>query len=177
MRLAISLEAHGFLAHQPDGSYRLDAEVLRLGSIYQQSFRLEAHVMPVLEALVAATGESASFYIRRGEQRLCLFRVDSPHPLRMHVRQGDMLPMDGSAIAQVLRAFGAVPLPAGRGKAGPAALHRRRERSAHRRHGHAGVRPRRGLRRCAVAHGTDHPTDARGRRGSGGHAAGRRKRI
>ncbi len=109
MRLAVSLEAHGFLAHQPDGSYRLDAEVLRLGSVYQQSFRLEARVRPVLEALVAATGESASFYILRGDRRQCLFRVDSPQPLRLHVQQGDLLPMDGSAIAQVLRAFGAVP--------------------------------------------------------------------
>src|SRR3712207_7411437 len=40
-----------------------------------------------------------------------LFRVDSPHPLRLHVRQGDLLPMDGSAIAQVLRAFGTAPPP------------------------------------------------------------------
>ena len=112
MRLAVSLEAQGFLAHQPDGSYRLGAEVLRLGSIYQQSFRLEAHVIPVLEALVAATGESASFYIRHGDHRQCLFRVDSPQPLRLHVRQGDLLPMDDSAIAQVLRAFGTAPPPA-----------------------------------------------------------------
>ncbi|WP_431282667.1 IclR family transcriptional regulator [Humitalea sp. 24SJ18S-53] len=111
MRLAISLEACGFLAHLPDGSYRLDAEVLRLGGIYQQSFRLEPHVMRVLEALVAATGESASFYIRRGAYRQCLFRVDSPHMLRLHVREGDLLPMDSSGIAQVLRIFGAVPLP------------------------------------------------------------------
>jgi DNA-binding IclR family transcriptional regulator len=112
MRLAISLEQHGYLAHLPDGSYRLDAEVLRLGALYQQSFRLEAHVMPVLEALVAQLGESAAFYIRRGEHRLCLFRMDSPHLLRMHVRQGDMLPLDNSGIAQVLRTFGAVPVPA-----------------------------------------------------------------
>ena len=116
MRLAISLEEYGFLAHQADGSYRLDAEVMRLGSIYQQAFRLETHVMPALEALVDKTGESASFYIQRGNERLCLFRVDSPHRLRLVVRQGDMLPMDGSAIAQVLRTFGAVPLPASAAK-------------------------------------------------------------
>lgn len=113
MRLAISLEAQGFLAREPDGSYRLDAEVLRLATVYTQSFRLEAHVMPALEALVAATGETASFYVRRGEQRLCLFRVDSPQRLRLHVAVGDALPLDGSAIAQVLRAFAAPPWPAG----------------------------------------------------------------
>lgn len=112
MRLAISLEAHGFLAREDDGSYRLDAEVLRLGTIYTQSFRLEAHVMPVLEELVARTGETAAFYVRRGEQRICLFRVDSPHLLRMHVRVGDALPLDSSGIAQVLRAFSPRPLPA-----------------------------------------------------------------
>ena len=112
MRLAISLEEHGFLAREDDGSYRLDAEVLRLGTVYSQSFRLESHVMPVLEELVARTGETAAFYVRRGEQRLCLFRVDSPHLLRLHVRVGDALPLDNSAIAQVLRAFSPRPLPA-----------------------------------------------------------------
>ncbi len=112
MRLAISPEEHGCLAREDDGSYRLDAEVLRLGTIYTQSFRLEAHVMPMLEELVARTGETAAFDVRRGEQRLCLFRVDSPHLLRMHVRVSDWLPLDSSAIAQVLRAFTPRPLPA-----------------------------------------------------------------
>jgi DNA-binding IclR family transcriptional regulator len=91
MRLAISLEEHGYLAREHDSSYRLDAEVL--------------------DELVARTGESAAFYVRRGEQRLCLFRVDSPHLLRLHVRIGDALPLDSSSIAQVLRAFAPRPLP------------------------------------------------------------------
>jgi DNA-binding IclR family transcriptional regulator len=112
MRLAVTLERRGFLAREGDGAYRLDAEVLRLGTAYTQSFRLEAHVIPVLEELVARTGETASFYVRRGERRLCLFRADSPHLLRMHVQVGDALPLDGSAIAQVLRAFAPRPLPA-----------------------------------------------------------------
>lgn len=105
MRLAVTMEEHGYLIRLPDGSYRLGAELFRLGSVYQQSFRVEAHVMPALERLVAATSESASFYVRSGQERLCLFRVDSPHVLRLHVRQGDMRPMDDSATAQVLRIF------------------------------------------------------------------------
>ncbi|MCG7363623.1 helix-turn-helix domain-containing protein [Roseomonas sp. ACRSG] len=110
MRIAVSLEAAGYLS-RTEGGYRLGAELLRLGMVYQHSFRLEAHVMPVLEHLVAATGESAAFYIRDGEARQCLFRVESPHRLRLHVRQGDLLPMDMSAIAQVLRIFTTTPLP------------------------------------------------------------------
>ncbi len=111
MRLALTLEEHGFLTRLADGSYRLGAELFRLGSVYQQSFRVEAHVMPALEALVAETGESAAFYVQDRMHRLCLFRVDSPHPLRLHVRQGDRLPMDTSSIARILRLFGATPLP------------------------------------------------------------------
>ena len=80
--------------------------------IYQQSFSLEKFVVPVLEELVARSNETASFYIRRGEQRLCLFRVETPHLLRLHIQQGDMLPMDSSATAQVLRIFGMQPIPA-----------------------------------------------------------------
>ena len=50
--------------------------------------------------------------MRRGDQRQCLFPCRTPHLLRLHVREGDMLPMDASATAQVLRVFGPRPLPA-----------------------------------------------------------------
>ncbi len=105
MRLCVSLERFGLIERIQDGRYRLGTEVARLGSVYLQSFALEAHVMPALEKLVAISGETGSFYIRRGDQRLCLFRADSPSPLRMHVRPGDLRPMDQSSIAQVLRIF------------------------------------------------------------------------
>ena len=94
MRLAVSLERYGLLVRLHDGSYQLDAEVLRLGVAYQQSFRLEKFVLPALEDFVARYSETTSFYVRRGEQRQCLFRVKSPHLLRLHIHQGDMLPMD-----------------------------------------------------------------------------------
>jgi DNA-binding IclR family transcriptional regulator len=105
LRLAISLEQAGLIKRLDDGAYRLDAEVLRLASIYQDQIDLESLVVPVLRQLMEETQESASFYIRRGEQRMCLFRVDSPHRLRLHIRPGDLLSMDESAIAQVLRTF------------------------------------------------------------------------
>jgi len=105
LRLAISLDQCGLLKRLDDGGYRLDAEVLRLAAVYQDQLDLEALISPILKQLVDMTQETASFYIRRGEQRMCLFRVDSPHRLRLHVRPGDLLPMDESAIAQVLRAF------------------------------------------------------------------------
>lgn len=113
MRLCISLEKFDLIERLGDGRYRLGVEAARIGSVYQQSYAMEDRIMPVLERLAAASEETASFYIRRGNQRLCLFRVDSPHPLRMNVRPGDMRPMDESAIAQVLSRFGDRASPAG----------------------------------------------------------------
>ena len=45
MRLAVSLEQYRLLARLPDGSYRLDAETLRLGTAYQQAFNLSDHAV------------------------------------------------------------------------------------------------------------------------------------
>lgn len=65
LRLALSLQQYRLLARLPDGSYRLDAETLRLGTAYQQAFRLADHVVPVLEQLAAKNGETTSFYVRK----------------------------------------------------------------------------------------------------------------
>jgi DNA-binding IclR family transcriptional regulator len=105
MRMAISLENAGLILRLEDGSYQLDAEILRLGSVYQQSFDLESHVMPVLRTLVREFDETAAFYVKRGNQRLCLYRVDSRHLMREHIRPGDHRPMDHSATATVLKTF------------------------------------------------------------------------
>lgn len=109
LRLALSLQQYRLLARLPDGSYRLDAETLRLGTAYQQAFRLADHVMPVLEQLTAKTDETTSFYVRNGEDRLCLFRVETTNRIRMTVQPGDTRPMDKSAIAQTLRRYESGP--------------------------------------------------------------------
>jgi len=76
-----------------------------LSAVRAARFSLEAEVMPVLRELVALTGESAAFHVREGDDRLCLYRVDSPQLLRDHTRAGDLLPMDKGAGGRVLMAF------------------------------------------------------------------------
>lgn len=98
LRLLASLEHARLLLRRADGRYALGPEVARLHGLYSAAFSLEAVVMPVLQALVAATGESAAYHVRQpqgeGWARLCLYRVDSPQVLRDHVRAGDLLPAD-----------------------------------------------------------------------------------
>ncbi|MEP6655959.1 MAG: IclR family transcriptional regulator, partial [Betaproteobacteria bacterium] len=105
LRLLASLEHARLVQRRPDGKYGLGPEVARLHGIYTASFELEALVMPALRALVEATGESAAFHVRQAQQRLCLYRVDSPHPLRDHTRAGDLLPLDRGAGGRLLQAF------------------------------------------------------------------------
>ncbi|MDC6167394.1 IclR family transcriptional regulator [Paucibacter sp. XJ19-41] len=105
LRLLASLEHGRLLQRQADGAYALGPELARLQSIRAAGFSLEAEVMPVLRALVARTRESAALHVRQGEQRLCLYRVDSPQPLRDHLSAGDLLPLDRGAGGRVLLAF------------------------------------------------------------------------
>ena len=105
LRLLASLQQFGFMQRDAEGRYRLGPELARLASLYTGSFSLEAAVMPVLHALVEQTRESAALHVRQGEQRLCLYRVDSPQPIRDHIRAGDLLPLDRGAGGRVLMAF------------------------------------------------------------------------
>ena len=111
LRLLASL-AHGRLVQRTaDGQWALGPEVARLAALYSASFSLEAVVLPEMQALVQRTQESVSFHVRQGEQRLVLFRVDSPHLLRDHVRAGDVLPLDRGAGGRVLMACAGAPGP------------------------------------------------------------------
>lgn len=105
LRLLASLEHARLLRRQADGAYSLGAEVARLHAVYAAAFSLEPVVLPALRELVARTRESAAFHVRQGEQRLCLYRVDSPQPVRDHIRCGDLLPLDRGAGGRVLMAF------------------------------------------------------------------------
>lgn len=104
MRLMVSLENHGFVTRMADGRYQLASEVMRLNTVYQEALDLERHVMPRLHLLSEQSGETASFYVRHGAYRMCQYRVNSSHRLRLNLQPGDMRPMDEAAGAQALRA-------------------------------------------------------------------------
>lgn len=109
LRLLASLEHARLVQRLADGRYGLGPAVARLHGLYAASFSLDRVVLPALRSLVAATGESAAYHVRQGEGgaavRLCQFRVDSPHPVRDHIRAGDVLPLGRGTGGRVLVAF------------------------------------------------------------------------
>jgi DNA-binding IclR family transcriptional regulator len=106
LRLLASLEHAKLIQQIADGRYGVGAEIARLHAVYSQSFSLQGLVMPILHSLVARTRESAAYHVRQGDQRLCLYRVDSPQPVRDNIRVGDLLPLDRGAGGRLLTAFG-----------------------------------------------------------------------
>jgi len=109
LRLIASLEHAGLLQRLETGGYALGSEVARLSALYSAAFSLDRVVPQVLRELVALTGESAAYHVLRGQGkdrvRLCQYRVDSPHPVRDHIRAGDVLPADRGTGGRVLMAF------------------------------------------------------------------------
>jgi DNA-binding IclR family transcriptional regulator len=102
LRLLVSLERSGYVVRLSDGRYQLGAKLMQLGATYRSNFRLDQHVLPVLEQLAAETRESAAFHIREGGHRLMLFRVESPQAVRDAPRPAMLIPLDETSTGHVL---------------------------------------------------------------------------
>src|SRR5690554_4192877 len=106
LRLATSLVRARYLRRLEDGDFALGPALLRLGELYQASFDLEQVVMAALRRLVRETGESAAYYVRDGQDRVCLYRVASTaHRVLHYVTPGTRFPIGTGASGRILRAF------------------------------------------------------------------------
>jgi DNA-binding IclR family transcriptional regulator len=105
LRMLASLQHAGLVLRLADSTYALGPTVDRLQRVRAGSVPTDALVLPVLRDLANLTGESASYYVRQGDQRLCKFRVDSPRPVRDHLQVGTLLPLDRGAGGRVLCAY------------------------------------------------------------------------
>ena len=105
LRIARTMAATRYLVQLDNGSWRLGPGAGWLGARYQTVFGQTASIEPVLRDLSRVTGESAAFYVREGNSRICVVRVDGPQTIRHHVRVGEILPVNRGAIGRVLLAF------------------------------------------------------------------------
>jgi len=105
LRLARTLAHLGFMVQSEDGQWRLGPAAGWLGARYQAGFDINNVVEPTLRDLSHATHESASFYVREGQERACISRVEGPQSVRHHVRIGMRLPLNLGAPGRVILAF------------------------------------------------------------------------
>ncbi|MEQ1516491.1 MAG: IclR family transcriptional regulator [Usitatibacteraceae bacterium] len=109
LRLARTLAQRGYLTQVVSGGWRLGPATGWLGARYQMSFDRAAQVEPVLRELSQATGESAAFYVREGDRRVCIARVDGNQSIRHHARMGEAIILSRGAPGRVLLAFSGEP--------------------------------------------------------------------
>jgi DNA-binding IclR family transcriptional regulator len=101
-RLGSALEEHGLLCRD-EGRWALGPVLARWGEAAGSGPPLVVAARPALEALRDATGESVQLYVRRGDRRLCLLALESPHSLRTIVPVGAVLPLERGSAGRVLR--------------------------------------------------------------------------
>jgi DNA-binding IclR family transcriptional regulator len=105
LRLAVSLEKFGYLHRDADKQFRLGPSLWRLGANYQSNFDLAEYVRPVLKAVCDAVGETAAFYIRDGDKRICLYRHNASRVVRSHLDEGSETTLERGASARILMAY------------------------------------------------------------------------
>ena len=116
LRLLSSLERAAMVVRRRDDKYELGPLAFRLSHAYDRNLQINERVRSTLESLVAQGTESASFHTAyNDEYRLCLLRVDSNHSTLDSVKQGDLLPADRGAPADIINRFsndsGGQPIP------------------------------------------------------------------
>ncbi|MEY2684823.1 MAG: HTH-type transcriptional regulator KipR [Pseudomonadota bacterium] len=109
LRLARTLAQSDYMVQREEGQWRLGPAAGWLGARYQAGFDINNVVEPTLRELSKTTQESASFYVREGDERACIARVEGPQSVRHHVRIGMRLPLNLGAPGQVILAFSGEP--------------------------------------------------------------------
>ncbi len=106
LRLLNTFIEYGYVQRGVDGRYSPGHNLLRLGALYRATFDLGARVQPVLRRVMEETGESVAFYIREGDQRVCLYRENVARDVRYVFEIGTRAPLiEGGSASHVLRAF------------------------------------------------------------------------
>ena len=84
-RLLESLASAGLTERDPSGRWLLGPELHFLGLAAASRYDVTSLAQPVVRRLSVATGESAFFSARRGDETICLVREDGSFPIRSHV--------------------------------------------------------------------------------------------
>ena len=107
-RIAVALDAHGFLVRDlASRRFRLGPAAIRLGRAALSANALPAVASSLLSQLTADTMETSLLTVPTvgRDGTLCVVRVESPHPLRLSVEPGRLLPLHAGANQKAILAF------------------------------------------------------------------------
>ncbi|SES19426.1 IclR family transcriptional regulator [Corynebacterium cystitidis] len=101
-RLATALQAHDLLTRTPDSTWTIGDTLRRLAPSSPPPLLTAA--LPIMEQLVATTGESVQLYQLTGATRTCIAAQEPPVGLHNTVAVGSQLPLTHGSAAHVFAA-------------------------------------------------------------------------
>ena len=105
-RLLGSLLGEGLVDRSATGRWLLGPELYLLGSSAASRYDVTALAVPHVRRLSVATGESAFFSARRGDETVCLLREDGSFPIRSHVlHEGIRFPLGVASAGLAVLAY------------------------------------------------------------------------
>lgn len=106
-RLICTLQKRGYLERNPvNKKYYLGALIVKLGNISLKYFKKEFTqiAFPYMVELRDKFNESVTMYVRNGNKRVCVQRVESKQSLRLVMNIGSILPLEKGAPGKILLA-------------------------------------------------------------------------
>ena len=105
-RLLASLLTEGLVDRDAGGRWLLGPELYLLGAAASSRYDVTAVARPFVRRLSTATGESAFFSARRGDETVCLLREDGSFPIRSHVlHEGIRFPLGVASAGMAVLAY------------------------------------------------------------------------
>ena len=105
LRLSEPLQEAGLVGRDGQGHFGLGVGALRLGEAYLAGVDLRAAARPILEELVAESGETAHLVVFDEPYVVYVDKVDSPSTVRMHSRVGGRMPLYCTAAGKAMLAW------------------------------------------------------------------------
>ncbi|MER7463827.1 IclR family transcriptional regulator [Streptomyces sp. NPDC097981] len=104
LRLLRTLHEHGFVHRQPDGRYRLGAQLFALAAEAVENLDVRTIAHPHLVELNRITGHTVHLALHQDDEVVYIDKVESRHPVRMYSRIGRPVPLTVAAVAKLLLA-------------------------------------------------------------------------
>ncbi len=100
-RLLATLEHRGYIEqNKATENYRLGPKTLQIGSIFIEQRECRRQARPILESLMAASGETAAVAVLRGNKVIYMDSVETNKTVRAVSRIGAMLPAHCTAVGK-----------------------------------------------------------------------------
>jgi DNA-binding IclR family transcriptional regulator len=103
-RILTTLAAGDFVERPSPGSYRLGVGAFRIGSAMARRLTVRERALPAMQELYRSTGETVFLLVLRGDEAVCIERLDGRYASTHTLRVGGTLPLHLGAGPRLLLA-------------------------------------------------------------------------